>query len=141
MIPAVCNASAIPEQYKKDYHSWEQNREAAILSVKACDLFFNNYMENPEKDGKGQMFSPMLWETGHKGLPPAYFQICGKDPLRDEAFIYERILREEVGIKTKVDAYGGLPHGYWSIFPQLEASKKFVADSVEGIKWLLAQKA
>lgn len=47
---------------------------------------------------------------GHKHLPPAYLQVCGLDPLRDEALIYGRVLREEAGVKTKIDIYKGLGH-------------------------------
>jgi len=86
------------------------------------------------------MFSPLLVPQGQKGLPASYFQICGMDPLRDEALVYERILREDEGIKTKVDMYPGLPHGFWSIAPKLKVSEKFVQDSVKGAEWLLQQK-
>ncbi len=80
----------------------------------------------------------MLFES-HQNLPPTYFQICGTDPLRDEAFIYEEILREENGVKTKVDIYPGLPHGFWSYFPEAGFSKKLQEDCVGGMKWLLEQ--
>jgi acetyl esterase/lipase len=73
-------------------------------------------------------------------LPPSYLQVCGADPLRDEALIYERVLREEEGLATKVDVYPGLPHGFWSVFPTIESSKKFVEESVKGVQWLLEQK-
>lgn len=48
-------------------------------------------------------------------------------------------MREEEGIKTKVDMYPGMPHGFWSIAPQLKVSQKFVEDSVKGVEWLLKQ--
>ena len=57
--------------------------------------------------------------------------------MRDEALIFERLMREEEGIKTKVDVYPGLPHGFHSIVPSLKSSNKFVGDSVEGVRWLL----
>lgn len=85
------------------------------------------------------MFSPLVWPTGHSKLPPHYFQICGADPLRDEGLIYERMLRENEGIKTRLSVYKGLPHGFWSIFPQLKSSQQFVEDSVNGVEWLLQQ--
>ena len=61
------------------------------------------------------------------------------DPLRDEALIYEQILREENGIKTLVDLYPGLPHGFWSWFPEAKFSKKLQEDNIKGVKWLLEQ--
>ncbi|KAK5730708.1 hypothetical protein LTR15_000646 [Elasticomyces elasticus] len=149
MIPAVCwqvlhriyssYPKFMPEVYKKDCTSMEQNKDAPILGQKAMDLFTDNYIPNVE-DRKDPLFSPLLVPTGQKGLPPSYFQICGMDPLRDEALIYERVLREEQGIKTKVDMYPGLPHGFWSIAPKLKVSEKFVEDSVKGAEWLLQQK-
>ena len=36
----------------------------------------------------------LLHPDGHKDNPPVYFQVCGLDPLRDEALIYEKVLRE-----------------------------------------------
>ncbi|KAK3672781.1 hypothetical protein LTR78_007367 [Recurvomyces mirabilis] len=138
MIPAVCYGPALPEKYKKDYRSYDQNANAAILGTKAMDLFADNYI--PASQRTDPKFSPLLVKNGQKGLPTSYFQICGQDPLRDEALIYERILREEQGIKTKVDVYPGLPHGFWSIAPQLKASEKFVEDSLKGVGWLLEQK-
>lgn len=138
MIPAVCYHAAMPDKFQKDFYSWDQNKNAAILSEKACELFIDNYV--PEhKDRKNELFSPLLWKAGHDNLPPQVFQICGMDPLRDEALIYERLLREEKGTKTKVLMYPGLPHGFWSIVPTLEASKKFVDDSVASVQWLLQQ--
>lgn len=101
-------------------------------------LFMDSYI-NSEEDTKNPLFSPLLFPTGTKGLPPSYFQVCGMDPLRDEALVFERIMREEDGIKTKVDVYPGQPHGFWTIAPKLKASQGFVEDSVKGAEWLLQQ--
>lgn len=84
------------------------------------------------------MANPINFKS-HAGLPPAYFQICGMDPLRDEALIYEEILREEIGVKTLVDLYPGLPHGFWSWWTDAGFTKKFRDDCVKGMKWLLEQ--
>jgi acetyl esterase/lipase len=78
--------------------------------------------------------------TPTQGLPPVYFQICGMDPLRDEALIYEKVLREEYNIPTKLDVYPGLPHGFWSFWPDMKASTEFVNDATKGVAWLLEQK-
>jgi acetyl esterase/lipase len=61
------------------------------------------------------------------------------DPLRDDAIIYEQVLREESGIRTKVDLYPGLPHSFWSFWPEAAFSKKLQEDNVKGIRWLLEQ--
>jgi hypothetical protein len=55
------------------------------------------------------------------------------DLLRDDSLIYERILREECGVKTRVDLYPNLPHGFWSWFPEAEFSKKQLKDSMAGM--------
>jgi hypothetical protein len=60
-------------------------------------------------------------------------------PLRDEALIYEEILREENGAKTLVDIYSGLPHGFWSWWMEAGFSKKLHEDCVKCMKWLLEQ--
>ena len=43
--------------------------------------------------------------------------IDGADPPSDESLIYERILREDCDIKTRIELYPGLPHGFWLWFP------------------------
>lgn len=138
MIPFYIYHAAVPEKYKAEYRSWEQNKNAAILSQNACNLFVDNYVPN-EKDRSDPLLSVLLWPTGHADLPPSYFQIAGLDPLRDEALIFERLMREEEGIKTKVDVYPGQPHGFFSVMPTMKASQKFVEDSIQGVKWLLEQ--
>lgn len=39
MIPSLCHADSIPDEFKKDYQSYAQLPNAAILSPKAMDLF------------------------------------------------------------------------------------------------------
>ena len=43
----------------------------------------------------------------------------------------------EAGVKTKMDLYKGLPHSWWSMFPEIEASERRVEDSVRAVGWLL----
>ncbi|KAI9842752.1 MAG: hypothetical protein M1837_006935 [Sclerophora amabilis] len=98
-VPAVLPPSVVPEKYKADYLSYEQLRNVPVLNRTTMDLFRNSYSADPNSE----LFTPFLWPSGHSDLPPTYFQICGMDPLRDEGFLYDKVLREEAGVKTKVD--------------------------------------
>ncbi|KAI9693141.1 MAG: hypothetical protein M1822_005137 [Bathelium mastoideum] len=136
-IPAVLNdvaaAKVLPEKYKKLYLSYEQNSDPPGLGKVGIDFFMEQYAP----DADDPKYNPFLWPGGHKGQPPAYFQVCGADPLRDEALLYELVMREEAGIPTKLDIYPGLPHGFWAVFPMFPAAKKVAADLVKGYSWLL----
>lgn len=67
--------------------------------------------------------------------------------MRDFGLLYEAVLRRE-GIKTKVDVYPGLPHGFWSVYAgeekgegkkELEFMRRWRTDVGLAWKWLLAQ--
>jgi acetyl esterase/lipase len=135
-IPALLPPAVVPEKYKEFYLSSTQNENAPVLPKGAIDMFMAAY----KPDDYDPLYVPFNNPKGHADLPPAYFQVNGLDPLRDEALIYERVLREEYGIKTKLDMYPGLPHGFWGFFPMLKASDQFRIDMVEGMGWLLGRK-
>lgn len=81
----------------------------------------------------------MLWSTGHKTLPPMYMVVAGADRWRDSGLLYEEVLREEGGVKTKLDIFGGLIHGFWGFFPAAEFSKEYRKKVDQGLEWLLQQ--
>jgi acetyl esterase/lipase len=134
-IPTVLADTRVPEKYKPYFLSYEQNRNAPVLPVAAIDMFMNGYQPNVDDSVYYGVFNH---PKGHKDLPPAFFQVDGMDPLRDEAIIYEKVLREECGVKTK-NLYPGLPHGHWGFFPFLKSSEKFRKEQVEGLGWLLGK--
>jgi acetyl esterase/lipase len=61
------------------------------------------------------------------------------DIFRDDGLIYEKVLREEAGVETRMEVYKGLPHSWWSMFPGMEASRRRVEDSVRVVGWLLSR--
>ena len=78
-----------------------------------------------------------LMNVDHSRLPQrAYFQICGLDPIRDEALLFARLLREHSSASTKIDIYDGLPHGFWR-FQELPTSQTWADDVFRGTRFLL----
>jgi len=62
------------------------------------------------------------------------------DPLRDDALIYESILKEN-GVPTRLEVYPGIPHGGLDFLPMLSQSKKSLRDMKAGVEWLLSHKS
>lgn len=134
----------VPANYKERFLSWTENKRAPIVDEDLYAIFREAFQ--PDHDSK-------LWASfnqhhpadngtrsvkhGHLGIPRTYFQVCGLDMARDDSLIYERVLREECGIETRLDMYAGFPHCWWLMYSQLEMSKKRMKDVVEGVGWLL----
>jgi acetyl esterase/lipase len=80
-----------------------------------------------------------LTQTDYSGLGPVYYQAAEMDIWRDSAIFYCDKIRQAGG-HAKLDIYPGVPHLWWSMYPQLSINKKWVKDLVEGVEWLLKQK-
>lgn len=104
---------AVPEVYKSQYLSYEQNGKTPILTAESLDVILRvsfpphlwltecwDLQENYKPDITSPLYSPLINKGGLRNLPPTYFQICGMDPLRDEGLIYKQELEKE-GIKVK----------------------------------------
>jgi acetyl esterase/lipase len=137
IIPPVTGQHAVPEVYRGEITSYEQNKDSPILGQSMIDLFMDSYA--PEQESRLYNVLLELVRTGDwTGLPPKMvFQICGMDPLRDEGIIFEREVREKAGTQTKLYMYEGLPHGFWGALPMLKVSKKAIQETTEGMVWLL----
>jgi acetyl esterase/lipase len=69
-------------------------------------------------------------------LGPLYYQMAEMDIWRDSALLYCELL-QSAGNKVKTDIYPGVPHLWWSMFPQLSINRKWAKDLVNGVEWLL----
>ncbi|KAI0077157.1 hypothetical protein K474DRAFT_1707592 [Panus rudis PR-1116 ss-1] len=132
-IPQVVHPEADLGKYKAEILSREQNKDAPFLTLQdviSCAQIYGAPPTDP--------YYSVLLAPSHKGLPPAYLQVCGYDPLRDEGLLYEKVLKEN-GVPTKLDVYPGFPHeGHYSL-NNTKPAKKFTDDLKAGLRWLLEQ--
>ncbi|KAJ7866124.1 Alpha/Beta hydrolase protein [Mycena leptocephala] len=129
-IPALVHPAAYPSERQgaDGYVLWYAPRPDKPSDLHR--LLKSECLNGPAADPD---VSPLL--ADHTGLPSAYLQIYGLDPLRDEGLLYERLLHEK-GIPTKLDIYPGVPHGFSTMLPGITAAKKYDADLREGLKWI-----
>lgn len=133
-VPALLWVDVVPEAWKAEYISRFSNRDDPVLRFTPDGE--DNLMEGLKPETASPLFSPLL-HAELKGLAPAYLQVAGLDPLRDEGLLYERVLREEKGVPTRMDVYEGYGHMFWTNWPELSRSREFVRDTLEGVRWLL----
>ncbi|KAF2454705.1 Alpha/Beta hydrolase protein [Lineolata rhizophorae] len=132
-VPYLLDPSTLPEKYK-DRDQSAKIDDSITINKKTIESILDAY----KPDLTSPLFDVFNYPNGHKNLPPTYMHVCGLDPLRDEDLIFEEILRTECDVKTRLDVYPGLPHGFWQ-WTKLNATKKYFNDTVEGMKWLVEQ--
>jgi acetyl esterase/lipase len=119
-------------QFPNELLSLEQNKDAPDLNKELVIWILKTIGALSPADPE---ISPVL-ASSHANLPPTFFQICGLDPIRDDAFLYDRLLRE-AGCKTYVKVYPGLPHVFYAHYQTLKASVQYQSDVRTGLQWLL----
>lgn len=129
--PWLLSDEIVPVAYKHLWFSRDQNQDAMILNREVMA----NVTSAFEPDVFSPDFSPFNDPTPHRGMPPVHIQVCGWDPLRDDGLVYEKILKEH-GVKTKMEVYPGVPHGF-RVFPGLAMAKRSFFDQILGVGWLL----
>ena len=133
-VPSIMDATCIPKGYEEYYISPEQQSDNAFFSRKTREAL----KAFTEWDSSSPLRYAVNSKTPLSGQPKTYFQVCGMDPLRDDALIYDEMLKLE-GVKTKVDIYEGCPHGHFAGFPGLEITDRANIDTVVGVGWLLGK--
>ncbi|KAI0260132.1 alpha/beta hydrolase fold-domain-containing protein [Gloeopeniophorella convolvens] len=121
------------DRFPGEQLSLEQNKDAPGLTKEIAVWFIDTY----KAPGNDPELSPALAKS-HAGLPPAFLQVAGRDPIRDDSFLYDRLLRE-AGVKTRVNVYLGLPHGFAMEYFMLKSAQQFELDVRTGLRWLLSR--
>lgn len=143
-IPSVCHIDCYPQELS--LLSIDDLKDAPLLSKRSMELFYQYYAPPIPSDPEA---SPLL-NPNFNDLAPAYLQVAGLDPLRDEGLAYAEKLKKagyvhrrrgltrnkigtnRVRIATKLDIYPGLPHAF-GYFPVLSAARKNSKDLIEVI--------
>lgn len=133
-VPLVLVPEIVPAKYKAFYTAREDNKSAPLLDAQGLDWVMKGY----QPDIYSPEFSPFNHLESVSGLPRTYVQACGLDPLRDDALIYEKLLREH-DVPVRCDTYPGVPHSFQLAFFKLTQTFKCNADILTNFGWLLGE--
>ncbi|KAF2787467.1 alpha/beta-hydrolase [Melanomma pulvis-pyrius CBS 109.77] len=131
-VPALLPSDRVPSHLTPLYQSRSTSTSDPVLGKLNDSGILSIYAPDPNSP----LWDPFNHPDGHKGVAKTFFQVGGLDPLRDEAVLYDRKLRES-GVLTRFELYAGYGHMFWTNWPELERSEEFVKDTVRGVKWLL----
>ncbi|GMG45501.1 unnamed protein product [Aspergillus oryzae var. brunneus] len=134
-IPVCMSQETVPEKYKHLWVSRGQNGNAPGnpgLDSKSIGGYEALY----QQDFLSEDFSPFCSIVPFSAIPPTYVQVAGLDILRDDGIVYAKVL-EDNGVEVKLDAYPGMPHGHFNLWPHLKQSIKSQEDTVWHFGWLL----
>jgi versiconal hemiacetal acetate esterase len=132
IVPVAFHHQSVPEKFRAEYLSYEQNAEnVPMIDKKSMDQFFAlNNLSPQDKD----YFAGNDPEA-FKLFPPTYVCTCEFDPLRDDGKVLTKALGE-AAVAVKSDHYDGLPHCFW-YFPKLPETSQFISKTVSGVKWAI----
>ena len=144
-VAALLPSEVVPEKYAAEYVSGKENMQDPVIGEltgerwKAMEDMLG--LKNVD-DINYTPFATSIYPPDEKDrgkLAKAFLQVAGMDPLRDESLIYERALREEWGVETRMKVYEGYGHMFWTNWPEMAESRVYWKDMIEGMRWLLGQ--
>ncbi|SPO06186.1 probable arylacetamide deacetylase [Cephalotrichum gorgonifer] len=136
-IPVCMSEETVPEKYKHLWVSREQNASAPGNPGKDSKLIAG-YEALYQQDFWSEDFSPFNSTAHFSALPRTYVQVAGLDTLRDDGILYAKALHES-GVEVRLDAYPGMPHGHFNLWPHLKLSVKSQEDTLWNFGWLLGR--
>jgi len=131
--PRLCHQTLIypVTDFAFDTASYRENGEGYLLSRRMMEWFRGHYLGELARGAEPQA-SPLRAES-LEGLPPAHVLTAEFDPLRDEGEAYARRLAE-AGVPTLQRRYGGVFHGFVSMFGQLAAGDAALDDAARALR-------
>ncbi|KAK4506198.1 hypothetical protein PRZ48_004163 [Zasmidium cellare] len=135
-VPTLLDDDIVPEKYKAYFISGEQNAKVTGVSkeVRLKMRALGGWDPKSDLGWAGNSKTPL------SGQPRTYFQADGQDTLRDDALVYEEMLKD-AGVPTKIDFYPGCPHAHWQDMPGIEITNRARIDTIAGFAWLLESSA
>jgi acetyl esterase/lipase len=129
-------ADQLPEKYRERLLS--RTQDECVNSITSTPELTKLMYEARQADPNSELYAPLIWpsEAGHKGFPKTYLQVCGMDTARDEALIFDDMLKSQ-GTPTRLKLYEGLPHVFFHGFKDLPQSKGWHDETMNGFSWLL----
>ncbi|KAE8417103.1 Alpha/Beta hydrolase protein [Aspergillus pseudocaelatus] len=136
-IPVCMSQETVAEKYKHLWVSREQN--AYVPGNPGLDSkSIGGYEALYQQDFLSEDFSPFNSTVPFSALPRTYVQVAGLDILRDDGIVYAKVLSDN-GVEVKLDAYPGMPHGHFNLWPRLRQSFKSQEDTIWHAGWLLGR--
>ncbi|KIW93509.1 uncharacterized protein Z519_06114 [Cladophialophora bantiana CBS 173.52] len=133
-IPLLLVKEIVPEKYKKEWTSMEDNKNNPSLNRDTI----RNIIRTLDPDVRSPLFSPFNSRNPHVGLPPTYVHVGGMDVLRDDGLVYERALRDN-GVQTRCDIFPDLGHVAWTIYATEYSRLRLGPKMTGAMRWLLSR--
>lgn len=122
-------ATDVREEAYDLYPSYAEHAESPILERPVLDYF--SAQSRTGGDVTSPLMSPGLTED-LAGLAPALVVTAEYDPLRDDGEAYAERL-QAAGVPTTLHRYDGMPHGFLSFGPVVDAALELVAEVAAAI--------
>ncbi|EPE08169.1 lipase esterase [Ophiostoma piceae UAMH 11346] len=124
--PTACHPRLFQQLRDRDGYeleSYVQCFDATVTTVPIMEFFLDAYLPTTAKLEPDPYHSPLLADS-FEGLPPAFLQVAGFDPLRDEALaVAEKLQKDSVPVELHV--YKGLPHAFSTLLASLPQAKEY----------------
>ncbi|KAK3717617.1 hypothetical protein LTR37_005684 [Vermiconidia calcicola] len=127
-VAAIAAVDELPEELKQYEHP-DAYEGTAMIDKAAVVTCGNAYIgsSSPSDPLISPIFHPKLSQ-----LPYVYLTTSNKDPLNDDALMFQHKLKAE-GVQHTLNEYDGYPH-FFHLLPHLEMSLKFMTDLTMAIR-------